>query len=311
MPRWRPREARRRVGQAYSRRGLVHHRILPNQVLGLPVRLVTQDTMSGPDAPAPAGVRFGAALFEGLSLRPRRVETGFVVDDVTCPDQEATVRRQLRQAVREGCFGAVWPELTIKPVLRRQIEDDLRGRALDPDPNMNLQIVVAGSWHQARGGAVANVATIFDGYGRQTLEYSKLISYVDRELGVEAIERGNEIPILTTDEISVAFAVCRDFCDAAIELPHPQLDVDFVIVPSMGDDETMRGHCATAKLMRVRYGALTFVVQQREPSAEAEGWLGMVLPMLDNPTDVAMGDLRQTVEWASHVGNHEPKLELK
>ncbi len=305
VPRRRARKTQRRTGQPYSRRGLVYHRILPRQVMGYPLRLVVQDTLSGPDAAA-ADVRFGAALFEGLELVLQSVEGGFVATGVSCPGQEQAVTRQIASAYGDRCLGVVWPELAVTPALRVMLGERLRERALDPDPAMDLQLVVAGSWHEQRDGEVVNVTTILDGYGRVTLEHRKLVAYVDRELGPEAIALGREISVLVTGEHLLAFGICRDFCDVGVDLPYPLLDVDFVLVPSMGGEATMRGHCATAQTMRVRYGALTFVVQQRDTSSGAGNFLGFVLAAPDKPSAANLEGMRQEAEWASHPATIRP-----
>jgi len=302
VPRKHPRQpvAAKRDGQAYSRRGLLCHRLIPREAHGYEVDLVQHGTIPPVAGPLAGVAPLGAALFSGLNLKIEKSRKGFVVTDAVCHDSSGTVVGQIEAAIAEGCFGIVWPELTVPPQLRGVIADALRGRALETDDRPAPQVVVAGTWHETSRRKVKNVATIFDGYGNITLRYEKFIPYEDKNLGVEKIVPGNKIPVLVTDDQLIAFAICKDFCDLSVNLPYPELDVDLVIVPSMGGDTTMTGHQDTAKKIRVRYGAHTFVVQQAD-SGHAEGErLGYVLPLLDDPMALKPSDLQQFVTWKSY-----------
>lgn len=294
--------ARGRDRQPFSRRGLLHHRILPAVTRGYRVNLVLNETIPPSTAAGTAGMTVGAALFEDVSLDIDRGDGTFTVRGISCRDAVGTVERQITAAFKEGACVVVWPELTVPPMLRDSMVRILRGRIHDASPSMSLQIVVAGTWHEKGPNGLANVATVLDGYGEIRLRYEKSLPYDDRCYGREEIAPGMDLPVLVTDDLLVAFAICRDYCELTVELPYPELDVDLVLVPSMGNDATMTGHRQTAKKVRVLYGARTFVVQQDDPEHSHPGALGLVLPIPDDPTDISLDDLRQSTEWKSYNG---------
>jgi hypothetical protein len=289
--------------QSFSRRGLLHHRILPQEVNGYEVRLIHHDTISY-SQPSEVTI-MGAALFSNLKLETTSCQKeGFIVRRITSDNPEATVALQIEKAIEDGCFGVVWPELTIPPALRNLISKILSDRALGIDRRPAPQVIIAGTWHEKKDGGFVNLAKVIDGYGSTKLVYEKALPFLDRELGNEYIQPGKTLPLLVTDDLIIAFAICRDYCDLSPNLPYPELDVDLVLVPSMGNEATMEGHQVTAKRIRVLYDARTFVVQQAEPQVAGE--LGLVLPMPDDPAASKPGELRQFDVWGSYAGRRDP-----
>ena len=302
IPRARTREpADKRDNQRFTRRGILHHRVVPEVLdAGYRVRLVRLDTTA---APAGEQVTMGAALFPGLDLRIRREgEDGFIITGAACEGMDETVLRQLEAAFADGCFAAMWPELTVAPALLALIRNTLADRALSEDPRTSLQFVVAGSWHVEEQGAMANVAPVLDGYGEVKLLYRKVLPYQDRKVGTEAIAPVLEVPVLVTDDHLVGFGICKDFCDQGVALAFADLDVDLVLVPSMGNPVTMDGHRSTAKRMRTLFGTRAFVVQQAEAERPADEQPGWVLPFPNDPTGLATPALRQAGDWQSYRG---------
>jgi predicted amidohydrolase len=161
-------------------------------------------------------------------------------------------------------------------------------------------LIVGGTWHEENDGKVANVATIFDGYGAIKLTYKKMLPFIDEEMKAESIELGKKLPVLVTDDQLVTVAICKDFCDLSLSLPYLELDVDLVLVPSMGNEATMKGHQNTAKRMRVLYGARTFIVQQVYPKEQTYEALGLVLPVPNDPAAAQPEELRQLGIWGSY-----------
>ncbi|WP_264048548.1 carbon-nitrogen hydrolase family protein [Methylobacterium flocculans] len=301
IPRSRVRESeRRREGHRFTRRGILHHRVLPEILeAGYRVKLVRHDTTA---SPAGEQVTMGAALFPGLKLAIRSADGGFVVTDAICDGAADTVARQIEAAYAGGCFAAMWPELTVTPALLALIRDTLGLRILTADPRSALQMVVAGSWHTEEDGKVWNVATVLDGYGAEALTYRKVLPYRDGKIGTEAIGMPAEVPVLVTDDHLFGFGICKDFCDLGVTLAYKDLDVDLVLVPSMGNPATMEGHRSTAKGMRVTFGTRAFVVQQADPdgpTAEQPGW---VLPFPEDPTGKPVAELRQGGDWQVYTG---------
>ncbi len=301
IPRARPREpASKRENQRFTRRGILHHRILPEVLdAGYRVRLIRHDTAACPPGEE---VAMGAAFFPGLALQIRHEGDEFVVTGATCEGAPETVARQLDAAYADGCFAAMWPELTVTPALLERIEEILAERALSDDPRTSLQIVVAGSWHLQEDDKMSNVATVLDGYGQEVLRYRKVLPYQDRKIGTEAIAPASEVPVLVTDDHLVGFGICKDFCDVGVPLAYKDLDVDLVLVPSMGNPTTMEGHRSTAKVMRVTFGTRAFVVQQADHDSPAEEQPGWVLPFPDDPTRGPLSALRQSGDWQCYRG---------
>ena len=122
-------------GEPYSRRGLRHHTVLPMEVGGLRVRPVHL-----PTGPLPGGrLALGAALFRQPELQLRAVEDGphgrgFLADGFTAADLEATITRQAAAAFADGCFAAVWPELTMPPEARQALARQLAFEAAAARP---------------------------------------------------------------------------------------------------------------------------------------------------------------------------------
>lgn len=299
IPRKRPREPdpKRRARKSYKRRGVLHHRILPCELMGYSVILHWQDALAS--ANGESGARHGAALFKGLELDTEDRDGGFIVTGVRCEDTEGTLALQMEAALADGCVSVVWPELTISPELLEKICAFLRDRALDGDGRTPPQILVAGSWHEVDEDKVRNVATVLDGYGGVKLRFEKMMPFDSTQTGPEKIAPGGVLPVIITDDRLIAFAICRDFCEEDLDLPYPNLDVDLVLVPSMGGAKTMRSHQGTAKAIRVRYGCRTFIVQQGD-APDPDGALGYVMPAPDDPEERTPAEMRQFEIWRSY-----------
>ena len=264
--------------------------------------MVYNDTRPVPGARDP--VRFGACLFENLVLETRPTgegeELSFVATGITCKDEAGTIDRQIAAAIAEQCSGVVWPELSITPEARERIKKALADRALSLEKRQAPEVVVAGSWHERDGDRYVNRACVYDGYGVRRVVYEKTIAYVDRELGPEDIRPGRKLPVLVTDGHLIGFAICKDFCDLAVAVPYLKLDVDLVVVPSMGNAQTMRGHQNTAQRLQVKHGTRTFVVQQTIPIGAKPANIGMVLPMLADPSTRPTSKLHQIDVWKAY-----------
>ena len=59
----------------------------------------------------------------------------------------------------------------------------------------------------------------------------------------EGIEPSNRILVVVSPTITIAIAICLDFCEVVRERnPYDELDVDLVLVASMGGPTTLEGH---------------------------------------------------------------------
>jgi hypothetical protein len=290
-------------GEPYSRRGLRHHAVLPMEVGGLRVRPVQL-----PSGPLPGGrLALGAALFRAPELRLRTVEggpheRGFLAEDFAAGDMTGTIERQATAAFADGCFAAVWPELTMPPEARQTLSHHLAFEALRHGPDRPLRLVVAGSWHEPREeGGWGNLARILGRTGEVLCSYAKFAAFHDEGWGEEAIRRGEELPVVVTGDLVVGFAICKDFCDRAVSSPFAELPVDLMLVPSMGHASTLAGHLANAEDLRLRTGTIVFVVQQlpgtaADPARAGEEILGHILLSRRKAAPVP-----QASTWAVHV----------
>ncbi|TDH58723.1 hypothetical protein E2C06_31030 [Dankookia rubra] len=292
-------------GEPYSRRGLRHHTVLPMEVGGLRVRPVHL-----PTSPLPGGrLALGAALFRQPALQLRAVENGphgpgFLAEAFTAAEMEATIARQAAAAFADGCFAAVWPELTMPPEARQVLARHLAFEALRHGPDRPLRLVVAGSWHEPREkGGWSNLARVLGRTGEVLCSYAKFAAFHDETWGEEAIVRGNELPVLVTGDLVVGLAICKDFCDRAVASPFAELPVDLILVPSMGRASTLAGHLANSEDLRLRTGTIVFVVQQlpvttADPAQAGEEILGHVLLSRRKAMPVP-----QASTWAVHVAS--------
>jgi|GEM_PF-2414273 len=264
-----------KAGEPYSRRGVLHHCILPFEVSGLRVRPVQLPPGPGATCPGRSRLRLGAALFQGGELDTRLVQgttlqpKRFVADTFRCLDKDAELLQQIAAAFQDRCFAAVWPELTIAPESRAFLSEQLALRALELGPNFPLCLIVAGSWHvcdpvnDGEQPIWVNEAPVFDRQGRLLLRYRKIKPYFDvKEEGEEGIASGTELPVLVAGGLVIGFAICMDFCDLAADHPFERLPVDLLLIPSMGNRATLEGHANNAKRQFVRTNTTVFVVQQ-------------------------------------------------
>lgn len=249
----------------FSQRGLVRHRLIPTEVDGARVRL---RRLQWP------GVRdrlkhFGAVLFPSLDFDCDEDDTSFLVRGVSCAGQEAIIADALRESHLGRCFGTIFPELTISPDDCRAIVGQLRAKPwLETSPEADARtpaLVVAGSWHVERDGSHYNLATLLDGDGNPLGEYIKRLPFTDPDGRIERIESGEELVVLVFETCLIAFGICLDFCDRRYQNCYDALDVDFVLVPSCGNDSTMKGHIRNAELLWLRRTSLSVVVQQAYP----------------------------------------------
>lgn len=285
-----------RTMQNFARRGLLRHRIIPHKIKRTTIRIKPHIDESLINGPIDRVV--GAALFEGFSLKYREAPgRKFVVTDANCAGGiDGAILRHCDAARAAGCDTIIWPELTIAPDRAKAIAGHLERAPLSTDVPA---IVVAGSWHVKQGGHVRNLATVYNGRGDFMFEFGKNLRFsFDGLTENTAIHRA--IHIVATDRELVAFAICKDFCDKAAKDPTPvrQLDVDLVLVPSMGQWKTMTAHRDAADDMKVRYGTRTAVVQQAYPRGDDDP-AGFVLRLPIEPLSKERADLVERLEFST------------
>lgn len=282
-------------GRPYLKRGTLRHRLLPPEVGGLEIVPVRIDLRA-------LGTKSGiaASLFSNLQLATHQTREGnFIADGIAADDVDGTLANHIRRSMEGDCAGIVWPELTIDPEARRKICELLRQRIVEED-ELPLHWVLAGSWHEETGTGYVNRARVLDGYGRELKTFDKIVPARDEAGRLEDIKSGEFIPVVITDHQVIAMAICRDFCDrASVVSPYLTLQVDFFVVPSMGEKSTMLAHLNVAAEVQAKTGARALVVQQTDARLASENELGYVLPMPQAPAGIQVNSLKSKAEWQS------------
>jgi len=293
IPRTRPRRVDG-VGARlhFRRRGTIYHSLIRRQMGSYTVELTVLDVLEPNPSADPQTL--AAAMFENFELDSGPATgTSFRAKGIECANINEIIRGQIARALKEGCSAVVWPELTMPLAQQEALTDALHS---EDEGACALQWVMAGSWHVGNE-QFENVALIFDRYGAHVLKHRKSLPYRDAEHGREGLKGSFVIPVMITDEHLIAFAICKDFCEAADYTPYPDLDVDLIVVSSMGEESTIVAHQTVAYQAAVR-GKRTFVVQQQGKTDVAPtGW---VLPPVARPERLKINDLREG-PWSTHT----------
>lgn len=191
-------------------------------------------------------------------------------DVAPVPTREAAMLRTVDDAAGQGAHMIVFPEFTIDLAQRKALVRHLRKRTGDA-----LTLVLAGSFHEPREGPAYNTAPLLNGKGTGVLTHRKLVLFGDQELGAEFVEAGDTLHVLLTPIGCMTVLICKDFMDAHESLAAllSEVPVDWVLVPSFGDEKTLRAHKAKARqLALVSVGSSVVVAQTQNtvqfPSGE-------------------------------------------
>lgn len=280
----------------FSRRGLVHRRILPARIGGVPVRLIDgRDTRPGrPD------LVFGASLFTGLNFEWEADDDSFLITRVHGPTR-SDIEDHLVRAARAECTVHVFPELSLDPALRSAVRETLSEASWQttaedvPGPD----IVIAGSWHEDTGKGFSNQAVVYGPGGKELFRFQKFFAFRDEDGRDERIVPGGELKVLVGDHGLYGFGICLDLCES-VEPILVDLDVDWILLPSCGAWRTMEDHLRAATTLQSRFDTRCFVVQQAYP-AQDNGTLGYVLPAPEKPRNADESALRQVQPFSSHT----------
>lgn len=271
-----PRRKEARSGSSFRNRGLVHFRVLPDRVGDFRLSVTFAEHPMPGTGDERRAITMAAGLFEGIGFDLESTPGGFRVLDATARDQAETIRSALRRADDEACLAVVFPELTIGSSALRRIKAEMAGGSWEM---RRLGVVVAGTRHAEIEGDWYNVATVLDRYGGTVAEHRKLFRFCDWSGSHEDIALGDAVEVVVVDGWVMALGVCLDFCNLTEASPYPELDVDFVLVPSCGGRATMQGHVTMSGDVLMKTKARSLVVQQhlddRDPSPDPP--LGYVL----------------------------------
>jgi hypothetical protein len=277
-----PRHRAAATKQSFRRRGLRSSRIFPRKVRDYQVRLLLPDDPRGRTrAEARGEFAFGTGLFQNLSFEFGHDKGGFFIQDVKAPDQVTTIRQQIADASRSDCGGIVYPELTITQQTLHEVCTGIG----EGEWTCNLSVLVAGSRHEEIGSRRYNICSILSGHGEEIAQHRKLFQYTDGSNEAESIELGEELQILILPDAIFAFGICLDFCNTGEDPPYAELDVDYVLVPSCGNESTIDGHIKRSALYMDKWKTRTLVVQQfYQEKPPANPPLGWVLARRDGAT---------------------------
>lgn len=245
-----------------ERRALAHHALLPDRVREYAVQLrLHSEAMPEEGAPPQRPFRYGAAIFPDLRISTVSEGPGFLVDAVHCPEQPTAIADQVREAREAACDVVAWPELTLAPETVLALRTKL-GREALAEPHKPVALV-AGSWHtrRRRGRGWANRTPVLDGRGGLLFEYDKRLKFEHEGL-VEQIHPGTRLDVLVTGDRLIGIGICLDFCDDCDGDVYRSLDVDLVLVPSMGFRTTADAHARKARELQTLHASTVFAVQQ-------------------------------------------------
>lgn len=247
-----------------------HHAVLPSRTAhGLEVKLsFTQSTVDDalqclwlPDAPSlkvwiahfndTADVVWDRSLNEAQDWRAQHV----------APQEERkrSLLATMVEASKAGAHFVVFPEFTLDLYHRRFLQEQLRSTDFP-----SLILVVAGSFHETTGGNTFNTAPLYGAQGHPIFTHNKLRIFGDIVHGAEHVSVGNTIQVLVTPVGCLTVLICKDFIDAhaSVESLLTEVPVDWVLVPSYGDEKTIRLHKDRAKALAVvKTGSHTVVAQ--------------------------------------------------
>jgi hypothetical protein len=193
--------------------------------------------------------------------------------------RQASVLQTLASAAQAGAQVVVFPEFTLDLQHREQIAVYLRQHP------SGIQLVVAGAFHepeQATDTAVAyNTAPVFTGSGRRLFVHRKLRLFGRNDVGAEFAEVGNHLHVLITPIGSMTVLICKDFMDEDPRVDNllAEVPVDWVWVPSYGDETTLKAHKERARrLATVTTGTSCAVAQTQNTAMKKSGETQALLP---------------------------------
>ena len=198
--------------------------------------------------------------------------------------RQDSVLQTLATAAQAGAQVVVFPEFTLDLQHREQLAVYLR-----QNPS-GIQLVVAGAFHepeQATDPSVAyNTAPVFTGSGCELFVHRKLRLFGRNDVGAECAQVGNSLHVLITPVGSMTILICKDFLDEDPRVDNllAEVPVDWVWVPSYGDEITLKGHKERArKLATVTTGTSCAVAQTQNTAMKKSGETQALLPGFGHP----------------------------
>ena len=193
--------------------------------------------------------------------------------------RHASMVQTLQAAETMGAHVVVFPEFTLDLQHQEQLALYLR-----QNPG-RIQLVVAGAFHapETVGGTsvVYNTAPVFNGNGRRLFVHRKLRLFGKDDVGAEFAQVGNGLCVLTTPIGCMTVLICKDFLDEDPRVNNllAEVPVDWVWIPSYGDETTLKCHKERArKLATVTTGTSCAVAQTQNTAMKKNGEMQPLLP---------------------------------
>lgn len=254
---------------------MTHHRVIPTRSafdVGVQVCVAvgrTAEALAEVGARSPRGLRIWIghvpddARLEWTASASRTFRlTGVKPEQV----RQASLRDTFERASTEGADILLLPEFTVDLTARRVIAQWLRQ---NPHPFL---LVVAGSFHEDTAQGWFNTAELWDHSARVLLTHRKLRLFGDIDQITEDVSEGNHVSVLMTPIGSMTVLICKDFMDEHQRVASllREVPVDWVLVPSYGDDKTSLAHERRAEsLARVGPGTTSILATQRNVEVTA------------------------------------------
>lgn len=194
-------------------------------------------------------------------------------------NRHGSMVQTLYAAEKMGAHVVVFPEFTLDLQHQNQLALHLR-----QNPGC-IQLVVAGAFHtpETVDGAsiVYNTATVFNANGSRLFVHRKLRLFGKDDVGTEFAQVGNGLFVLTTPIGCMTVLICKDFLDEDPRVDNllAEVPVDWVWVPSYGNETTLKCHKERAKkLATVTVGTSCAVAQTQNTAMKKNGETQPLLP---------------------------------
>jgi predicted amidohydrolase len=171
----------------------------------------------------------------------------------------------------------VFPEFSLDLPLRKKLVTWLRRNAWD-----DLIYLVPGSFHeQLACGDFYNTAPLLCASSQVLFTHQKLKLFGNIEVGAERAEIGDVLHAVVTPLGLLTVVICKDFMDAdpAMASLLQEVPINWVLVPSFGDDKTLRAHKTRAHaLATFTPGANSAVANAVNTAGKKEGLVLAPIP---------------------------------
>ncbi len=187
-------------------------------------------------------------------------------------ERENSLIAQLEAAKQAGAHFMVLPEFSLDLEQRKKVSQWLRKNNCE-----HLIYIVPGSFHELDTTQTPNdffnTAPLFNAEGKVIFTHQKLRRYGKYDIA-EDIALGNTLHVLATPLGCLTVLICKDFMDADARVNNllQHVLVDWVLVPSFGDQKTIDAHQERAKnLAKVVSGTNSAVANTRNSAMDKSG----------------------------------------